>query len=112
MLDLVAQEDAAAIAGEYHKEDKLLVVLNRVDGRIGAEDSIKRIMSRFGQEPLKTNQRVSYSRSHVAGRSGPEIDREAAREIRSLWSAIEEILRSKGDVKIRREPAGRNQPRQ
>jgi cellulose biosynthesis protein BcsQ len=51
MLDLVAQEDAAEIVGEYHKEDSLLVVLNRIDGRIGADDSVKRIVARFGRGP-------------------------------------------------------------
>ncbi|MGA7329725.1 MAG: division plane positioning ATPase MipZ [Rhodomicrobium sp.] len=112
VLDLVAQEDAALIASEYGKQDAIAVVLNAIDGRAGAEDSEKRIISRFGKKPVRVNQRVAYSRALVAGKSGAEIDKECSREIRELWAAIEEVLRRERHVEVRRKPTGHTEQRQ
>ena len=93
MLDMLAQEDAAAIVTEYKKDSKTLFVLNRVDGRIGIEDSVQRIVARFHNTPLRINQRVAYARAHIIGKSGAEMDERCAAEIAALWSKVQGIMR-------------------
>ena len=92
ILDMIAQEDAADVVGDAGKDDRLLVVLNRVDGRTGVEDSVERATKRFRNRPLKINQRVAYSRGLIAGLSGAELDKECAREISALWASVQNIL--------------------
>lgn len=92
ILDMIAQEDAADIVGDAGKDDRLLVVLNRVDGRTGVEDSVERATKRFHNRPIKVNQRVAYARGLIAGLSGTELDKECAREISALWTSIQKIL--------------------
>ena len=92
ILDMIAQEDAADVVGDAGKDDRLLVVLNRVDGRTGVDDSVERATKRFHNKPLKINQRIAYSRSLIAGISGSELDKECAREISALWVSVQKIL--------------------
>ena len=92
ILDMIAQEDAADVVGDAGKDDRLLVVLNRVDGRTGVDDSVERATKRFHNRPLKINQRVAYSRGLIAGLSGAELDKECAREISALWASVQKIL--------------------
>lgn len=92
ILDMVAQEDAADVVGAAGKDDRLLVVLNRIDGRTGVEDSVNRAAKRFHNKPLRINQRVAYARGLIAGLSGGELDKECAREISDLWAAVQKIL--------------------
>jgi chromosome partitioning protein len=92
ILDMVAQEDAAHVVGEAGKDDRLLVVLNRIDRRTGIEDSVNRAAKRFHNRPLRINQRVAYARSLIAGLSGAELDKECAREISALWAGVQKIL--------------------
>ena len=92
ILDMIAQEDAADVVGEAGKDDRLLVILNRVDGRTGVEDSVERATKRFHNRPIKINQRVAYARGHIAGLSGAELDKECTREISALWASIQKIL--------------------
>ena len=92
ILDMVAQEDAADVVGDAGKDDRLLVVLNRIDGRTGVEDSVNRAAKRFHNKPLRINQRVAYARGLIAGLSGGELDKECAREISALWAAVQKIL--------------------
>jgi chromosome partitioning protein len=92
ILDMIAQEDAADVVGEVGKDDRLLVILNRVDGRTGVEDSVERATKRFHNKPIKINQRVAYARGHIAGLSGAELDKECAREISALWASVQKIL--------------------
>jgi cellulose biosynthesis protein BcsQ len=92
ILDMVAQEDAAEVVGNAGKDDRLLVVLNRIDGRTGVEDSVNRAAKRFHNRPLRINQRVAYARGLIAGLSGAEIDQQCAREISTLWAAVQKIL--------------------
>jgi cellulose biosynthesis protein BcsQ len=92
ILDMVAQEDAADVVGAAGKDDRLLVVLNRIDGRTGVEDSVNRAAKRFHNKPLRINQRVAYARGLIAGLSGSELDKECAREISALWATVQKIL--------------------
>ena len=92
ILDMVAQEDAADVVGDAGKDDRLIVVLNRIDGRTGVEDSVERAAKRFHNRPLRINQRVAYARGHIAGLSGAELDKECAREISDIWAGVQKIL--------------------
>lgn len=92
ILDMIAQEDAADAVGEAGKDDRLLVVLNRVDGRTGVDDSVERATKRFHNTPTKINQRIAYSRGLIAGLSGAELDKECGREISALWASVQKIL--------------------
>jgi chromosome partitioning protein len=92
ILDMVAQEDAADVVGKAGKDDRLLVVLNRIDGRTGVEDSVNRAAKRFHNRPLRINQRVAYARGLIAGLSGAELDKECAREISAIWDGVQKIL--------------------
>ena len=92
ILDMVAQEDAADVVGIAGKDDRLLVVLNRIDGRTGVEDSVERAAKRFHNRPLRINQRVAYARGLIAGLSGAEVDKECAREISAIWDGVKKIL--------------------
>jgi chromosome partitioning protein len=92
ILDMVAQEDAADVVGQAGKDDRLLVVLNRIDGRTGVEDAVNRAAKRFHNSPLRINQRVAYARGLIAGLSGAELDKECAREISALWDRTQKIL--------------------
>jgi cellulose biosynthesis protein BcsQ len=95
MLDMLAQEDAAAIVAEHEKDAKTLFVLNRVDGRMGVEDSVRRIITRFQNTPVKVHQRAAYARAHIIGKSGAEIDGRCAAEISALWGKVEQITKGK-----------------
>ena len=92
ILDMVAQEDAADVVGDAGKDDRLLVVLNRVDGRTGIEDSVQRAAKRFHHTPIKINQRIAWTRALIAGLSGAELDKECARETAALWASVQKIL--------------------
>ena len=100
ILDMIAQEDAADAVGEAGKDGRLLVVLNRVDGRTGIEDSVERATKRFHNRPIKVNQRVAYARGAIAGLSGPELDNQCAREISALWASCQKILEENGHGKV------------
>ena len=94
LLDIEAQEDAAEAVNDAGKLDRLLVVLTRVDARVGVDDAVNLTTRRFGKAPLQIRQRVAYARAHIAGRTGAEFDKECARETAELWAAVRTILRS------------------
>jgi cellulose biosynthesis protein BcsQ len=96
ILDMEAQQDAAGVVIKAQKADRLLTVLNRVDGRTSVDDAVNYAVKHFGHTPLKINQRIWHSRALIAGRSGAEMDKECAREISALWAAVQQILEEKG----------------
>jgi len=97
ILDAEAQVDAAGIVGDYERDERLLVVLNRTIGKMDAVTAAS--IKRFAREPMKISNRVDYSRSLVTGKSAAEVNAEAANEIANLWIAVQSIIREHGHGK-------------
>lgn len=99
-LDILAQEDAARVVDEMGKVRDALFVINRVDGRSSVDDTMKRVEALFPNKPVKINNRVAYSRSLIRGMTGPELDKECAREITELWRAVKAIVERQDNEKV------------
>jgi cellulose biosynthesis protein BcsQ len=104
ILDIEAQEDAADIVKDHEKDERLLVVLNRVAGKVDA--ATEAAMKRFGKAPVRISNRVDYSRSLMTGKSAAEVNQEAANEISDLWTAVQNIIREYGHGKDKLERLG------
>lgn len=91
-LDILAQEEVARSVDRLGKARNTLFVLNRVDGRSSVDDTIERIKPLFPHMPVQVNQRLDYSRSLIAGLTGPEINKACVVEISALWAAIEKVI--------------------
>lgn len=91
-IDILAQEDVLMLVERLGKKHDTLAVLSRVDGRTGIDDVTKRVMSMLPTPHAIIRNRIAYARAMVAGKSGPEIDVNCAREISDLWAAIQRII--------------------
>lgn len=96
-IDILAQEDVLLLVDELGKKGDTLAVLSRVDGRTGIDDVVKRIMKMFPAPHVVIKNRIAYSRALVAGKSGPEIEKECTPEITALWAAIQRITGTDND---------------
>lgn len=92
ILDLDASRDAIEAAEKAGKGGRVLIVLNRIDGRVGASDAVTAIEKRFGKKPLHMHQRVAYARAHIIGRTGAEIDKACGAEIAAIWAEVQKVL--------------------
>jgi chromosome partitioning protein len=90
-VDVLAQEDVLQIVGKMGKLKETLCVLNRVDGRVGIDDIVERVMTLFPNPHVKITNRAVYQRALAKGLAGVELDKECAPDIRALWKAIQQI---------------------
>lgn len=97
-LDILAQEDVGRLVDELGKAKATVFVINRVDGRTGIGiQAMDRLAPMFPNTPVKVAQRTDYPRASIAGRTAPEINKDAATEIGALWRTINSVL-MKGSV--------------
>jgi chromosome partitioning protein len=94
-LDILAQEDVAAMAQKAGKAGRCMFVLNCCDGRAKAnlDDAVERLAGLFPNPIVRIAQRQDYARSLIEGKTGPELNKAAADETAGLWAAISAILR-------------------
>jgi chromosome partitioning protein len=90
-VDLLAQEEVFELVAKLGKSDRALAVLSRVDGRT----RLNGIVDRLPFPHVEIRNRVAYSRGLVAGKTGPEIDKDCAPEIAALWALVRSILEKK-----------------
>jgi chromosome partitioning protein len=90
-IDVLAQEDMVSLVRGLGKAAQMLPVLNRVDSRGNLDDARRRITALFAASPILVKNRSAYARALAAGKAAPELDKEAAEEIASLWAAIQTV---------------------
>jgi chromosome partitioning protein len=106
-LDVAAQDAVLDMVDRLGKRDRLLFVLNRVDGRSGmVADTLREIAPRSEQRPLQIANRTDYARAAVTARAAVEVNSEAAKEIGALWAAVQRVIaRAEDDRKAQRKPS-------
>jgi chromosome partitioning protein len=103
-LDVAAQDAVLDMVERLGKRDRLLFVINRVDGRSGmVADTLRKIASRSPHRPLQIANRTDYARAAVTARAAVEVNAEAAREIATLWTAVTRVIeRAEHDRHVQR----------
>lgn len=91
-VDVLAQGDLVSLVTQLGKAALMLPVLNRVENRGSLDDARRRIAALFAATPVMVKNRTVYARALVAGKAGPELDKEAAKEMASLWAAIQAVI--------------------
>ncbi len=91
-VDVLAQGDLVSLVKQLGKAALMLPVLNRVENRGSLDDARRRIAALFAATPVTVKNRTVYARALVAGKAGPELDKEAAKEMASLWAAIQAVM--------------------
>lgn len=91
-IDVLAQGDLVSLVKQLGKAAQMLPVLNRVENRGSLDDARRRIAALFAAAPVMVKNRTVYARALVAGKAGTEIDKEAAKEMASLWAAIQAVI--------------------
>jgi chromosome partitioning protein len=91
-IDVLAQGDLVSLVTQLGKAAQMLPVLNRVENRGSLDDARRRIAALFAATPVMVKNRNLYARALAAGKAGPETDKEAAKEMASLWAAIQAVL--------------------
>jgi chromosome partitioning protein len=82
--------DACARAGVA---DRLMVVINRCDGKSGLVAEAEKRFKGVTRFPIQIiRQREAYASAAKSGLAGIEQNREATTEIRALWAAIQSAL--------------------
>ena len=95
LLDLDAQEDVAAMVKHHGQTKHALFVLNRVDNRLAlTSQALKRLASILPSKPVSIKQRAAYVQGANDGVIGPELNKDAAKEIGALWKSIIKTSRS------------------
>jgi hypothetical protein len=91
-IDVLAQEDVVSLVTQLGKAAQMLPVLNRVENRGSLDDARRRIAALFAASPVTVKNRTVYARALVAGKAAPELDKEAAKEMASLWASIQAVM--------------------
>lgn len=93
-LDLLAQEAVAQLVGAMGKQT--MFVLNRTESRLGATEQYIDYLKPMTPLPVQTvANRVYYSRAAVSGKAVGEMSKDAAKEIKTLWRAIQAAMEPK-----------------
>ena len=105
-LDVAAQDAVLDMVDRLGKRARLLFVINRVDGRSGmVADTLREIAPRSPHRPLQIAHRTDYARAAVTARAAVEVNRDAAKEIATLWAAVTKVIaRADDDRNPQRKP--------
>ena len=105
-LDVTAQDAVLDMVDRLGKRDRLLFVINRVDGRSGmVADTLREIAPRSEHRPLQIANRTDYARAAVTARAAVEVNTDAAKEIGALWATVQRVIaRAEDDRKAQRKP--------
>jgi chromosome partitioning protein len=105
-LDVAAQDAVLDMVDRLGKRDRLLFVINRVDGRSGmVGDTLREIAPRSEHRPLQIANRTDYARAAVTARAAVEVNSDAAKEIGALWAAVQRVIaRAEDERKAQRKP--------
>lgn len=104
-LDVAAQDAVLDMVERLGKRDRLLFVINRVDGRSGmVAHTLRDLAPRTDNRPLQIANRTDYARAAVSARAAVEVNTDAAKEIAALWSAVTRVMEKADDRKAQRKP--------
>ena len=105
-LDVAAQDAVLDMVERLGKRNRLLFVINRVDGRSGmVADTLRDLAPRTDNRPLKIANRTDYARAAQTARAAVEVNDDAAKEIGALWAAVQRVIaRAEDDRKAQRKP--------
>ena len=94
-LDWDAQEAVADLVDSLGLKDRMMVVINRTEGR---SDLVKQASEHFALRTIfpihEIKHRVDYARGTATGQAGFEVNKnkDAAKECRDLWAAMQAAL--------------------
>lgn len=95
-LDLIAQEDLAAVIAEMGMDDRAMFVINRVEASSSLTKKAQSHLARFSSNPImEVGNRVAYMRASATGKAGCEINKTVAKEIEQLWDAMKAVMAAK-----------------
>jgi chromosome partitioning protein len=91
--DIEAQGAARDLIAEAKKGYCTLWVVNRASrGNKLAQDAAERVAPGSAGPPVLIYDRVDYVRADLQGKTGPEVNKEAAKEIAALWQAVKGVV--------------------
>jgi chromosome partitioning protein len=94
-MDWVAQEAVADLVESLGMRDRLMVVINRAEGKSDMVDRTVEFFAMRTRFPILTvKQRADYARGVETGKAGFEVskNKDAAKEVRELWKAMQDAL--------------------
>ena len=98
--DLEAQGAVETLIGKLSKTDRALYIINRCDRRSTLPfNAFSTVAMRSTYPPMMVGERVAYVRDDAEGRTGPDIDNEAAEEIAALWQGLKGIADAENKLK-------------
>jgi chromosome partitioning protein len=92
-MDWHAQEAVADLVDSMGMGDRALFVVSRAEGKSDMVDRTRQFFELRTRFPiLKVTQRADFARAVETGRSGAELNKDAGKDIRELWAAIQKAL--------------------
>jgi chromosome partitioning protein len=92
-LDWLAQEAVADMVDEVGLSDRVLFVVNKVEANDATAEEAKAFFASRAKHPIITiRRRPEYVRGFDEGITGAEATAAAAKEIGTLWRAIQRVL--------------------
>jgi chromosome partitioning protein len=92
-MDWGAQEAVADLVADMGLSDRTLFVINRAEGKSDMVDRAKSFFAMRTKYPIHViKHRVEYARAVETGKAGYETNKDAGKEIRELWVAIQNVL--------------------
>jgi chromosome partitioning protein len=92
-MDWVAQEAVADLVESMGLSDRTLFVINRAEGKSDMVERAKSFFAMRTKYPVHIiKHRVDYARAAETGQAGCELNKDAGKEIRELWAAIQNVL--------------------
>jgi chromosome partitioning protein len=87
--DWEAMDVVESITHRLGKRERSLYVINRYrPGTDLSAETVRALTERAFNPPLPIGLRTDYEKADATGLTGPEINREAAKEIANIWKAI------------------------
>lgn len=90
--DWEAMDAVESIIAKAGKRDRTLYVVNRFrKGTETSEEAKRALTERVANPPLTVGLRTDHERADAAGMTAPEINKDAAAEISSIWAMVRRI---------------------
>lgn len=103
--DLEAQGAVETLIAKLSKTERALYVINRCDRRSSLPfRAFSTVAMRSTYPPMLVGERVAYVRADADGKTGPDVDSEAAEEIAALWVALKGIADAEDKLKYALRP--------
>jgi chromosome partitioning protein len=92
-VDWAGQEAIADLIDNMGLKDRALFVINRAQGK---SDLVQRTRTYFQiRTPhpiLEVTHRTDFAKAAETGRAGCELNKDAGKEIRALWAAVQQVM--------------------